>query len=204
MASESDVLVPPINYAMLCPGVHRSGYPNKKSFPFLKSLKLKTILFLCPESYAEANVDFCNANGITLRNVQMQGNKEPFVDIPEEQMNEALSIVTDARNHPLLIHCNKGKHRTGAVCGCLRRLQGWCLTSTFQEYVRFAGDKARGGDQQFIELYVPVVRHVSMHHVARWVAMTQHVLLVEAPPVVDGTADAEPDAASAAAAVAKA
>ena len=39
-----EVLVPPINFALVVPGVYRSGHPNKKNFGFLKQLKLKGIM----------------------------------------------------------------------------------------------------------------------------------------------------------------
>lgn len=90
--------------------------------------------------------------------------------------------MPDVRNHPLLIHCKRGKvlcdyfvlsafsydwnlqticasfdstvqHRTGCLVGCLRRLQRWCLSSVFDEYQRFAAAKARVTDQRFIELF---------------------------------------------------
>lgn len=43
------------------------------------------------------------------------GNKEPFVSIPEEKIVAALSTILDRRNHPMLIHCNKGKVRRPLV-----------------------------------------------------------------------------------------
>ncbi|XP_054800007.1 probable tyrosine-protein phosphatase DSP4, partial [Prosopis cineraria] len=78
---------------------------------------------------------------------------EPFVNIPEHTVREALQVVLDVRNHPVLIHCKRGKHRTGCIVGCLRRLQRWCLSSVFDEYQRFAAAKARVSDQRFIELF---------------------------------------------------
>jgi len=75
------------------------------------------------------------------------------VDIPEDAIRDALLVLLDSRNHPILIHCNKGKHRTGCLVGCLRKLQRWSLTSIFDEYRRFAGTKVRVLDQQFIELF---------------------------------------------------
>lgn len=53
----------------------------------------------------------------------------------------------------MLIHCNKGKHRTGCLVGCLRKLQQWSLTMIFDEYRRFSFPKPRSMDQEFIELY---------------------------------------------------
>jgi hypothetical protein len=38
------VLVPPLNFAMVAPGVYRSGHPNKHNFPFLEKLGLKVIV----------------------------------------------------------------------------------------------------------------------------------------------------------------
>ncbi|KAJ6329457.1 hypothetical protein OIU77_011018 [Salix suchowensis] len=72
---------------------------------------------------------------------------EPFVNIPQDTIREALKVVLDAKNHPVLIHCKRGKHRTGCLVGCLRKLQKWCLTSIFDEYQRFAAAKARVADQ---------------------------------------------------------
>jgi tyrosine-protein phosphatase SIW14 len=37
-------LVPPLNFAMIAPGVYRSGHPNKQNFAFLRKLGLKTIM----------------------------------------------------------------------------------------------------------------------------------------------------------------
>ncbi|KAJ4891503.1 Phosphotyrosine protein phosphatases superfamily protein [Raphanus sativus] len=78
---------------------------------------------------------------------------EPFVNIPDYKIREALKVLLDEKNHPLLIHCNRGKHRTGCLVGCMRKLQKWCLTSIFDEYQRFAAAKARVSDQRFMELF---------------------------------------------------
>lgn len=61
--------------------------------------------------------------------------QEPFDNIPEDVICRALVAILDKRNHPVLIHCNKGKHRTGCLIGCIRRLQSWSLTSIFDECV---------------------------------------------------------------------
>lgn len=70
-----------------------------------------------------------------------------------QAIREALQVILDVRRHPVLIHCNKGKHRTGCLVGCLRKVQRWSLTSIFDEYRRYAGTKTRDLDQQFIELF---------------------------------------------------
>ncbi|KAJ3080338.1 hypothetical protein HK102_003127 [Quaeritorhiza haematococci] len=176
-------LVPTENFNMICNGVYRSAFPKKKNFPFLKKLGLKSILTLILEDYPELNKKFLDENNITLFQFGVAGNKEPFVDIPEDTICAALSVILDKRNHPcsryfeyfvasaltyipplsfltalclrpaVLIHCNKGKHRTGCLVGCLRKLQHWSHTSIFDEYRRFSHPKSRSMDQQFIELF---------------------------------------------------
>ncbi len=105
------------------------------------------------EDYPEQNRKFLDDNNIRLFQFGVPGNKEPFVDIPVDVIQEALSVLCDVRNHPILIHCNKGKHRTGCLVGCLRKMQHWTNTSIFEEYRRFSYPKSRSMDQQFIELF---------------------------------------------------
>ena len=145
--------IPPENFAMVWGGIYRSSYPSKRNFTFLLSLKLRTIVYLCHEEYPELNCAFMQEHGVQLLQFGLDGNKEPFDEIAESTIRRALSAVTDACNHPLLIHCNQGKHRTGCLIGCLRKLQQWSLVAIFDEYRRFAGSKARVVDQQFIERF---------------------------------------------------
>ncbi|KAK8965243.1 putative tyrosine-protein phosphatase [Platanthera guangdongensis] len=148
-----ELFVPPLNFANVDNGVFRSGFPNAANFSFLQTLKLRSVLCLCPEPYPDASMEFLKLNGIRLFQFGIEGAKEPFVNIPEDTIREALKVVLDATNHPILIHCKRGKHRTGCLVGCLRKLQRWCLTSVFDEYQRFAAAKTRISDQRFIELF---------------------------------------------------
>lgn len=52
----------------------------------------------------------------------------------------------DDKNHPILIACNRGKHRAGLLSALLRRLQGWSLTMTFDEYKRFFASTNSAGE----------------------------------------------------------
>ncbi|XP_039121034.1 probable tyrosine-protein phosphatase DSP4 isoform X1 [Dioscorea cayenensis subsp. rotundata] len=155
---EEELFVPPLNFSVVDHGVFRSGFPDTANFSFLETLKLSSIICLCPESYPEANTEFLRSHGIKLFQFGIEGGKpfflqEPFVNIPEDTIREALKVVLDVRNHPLLIHCKRGKHRTGCLVGCLRKLQKWCLSSVFDEYQRFAAAKARVSDQRFMERF---------------------------------------------------
>lgn len=83
MSAPAGIVVPPLNFAMVSPGIYRSGYPRPVNHSFLRSIKLKTIIYLCPEDYSEANIKFCEEENVALLQFGIQGNKEPFVDMPE-------------------------------------------------------------------------------------------------------------------------
>lgn len=147
-------ITPPENFSPVIGQIYRSSFPRVENFEFLRDrLKLKSILVLIPEEYPLENVEFLNQSGIRLFQVGMSGNKEPFVNLPNDMLTKALEIVLNPANQPILIHCNRGKHRTGCLVGCIRKLQNWSLTMIFDEYRRFAFPKARALDQQFIEMY---------------------------------------------------
>lgn len=138
--------------------------------------------FLLPLSLSFVASNDHLAIGIRLFQFPIPGNKEPFVHIPDDKIVAAMQVLLDSRNHPLLVHCNKGKvslfpiilkkdlfsekralilcfsfscvqHRTGCLIGVLRRLQTWSLTAIFDEYRRYSHPKSRQMDLQFIEAF---------------------------------------------------
>ncbi|XP_078447541.1 inositol diphosphatase DSP3-like [Wolffia australiana] len=150
---EPECLAPPANFAMVDFGIYRSGLPEPANFSYLDSLGIRTIVYLCPEPYPEANAAFVQERGIRLCQFGIDGTKGPFANISKDTMMRALTVILDVRNHPVLIHCKRGKHRTGCVVGCFRKLQSWCLASVFDEYQRHAAAKTRVSDLRFIEAF---------------------------------------------------
>jgi tyrosine-protein phosphatase SIW14 len=151
---EEDVeYLAPENFSMVEVGVYRSAFPRTKNLEFLKNLNLKSVVSLVPEDYPTAMLDFYTANGIELLSHGLDGNKWPFKEIDKEGLQRVLQDILDPARRPLLIHCNKGKHRTGTVCGSLRKIRGWALSSIFNEYLLFAAPKSRLEDQQMIETF---------------------------------------------------
>ncbi|KAJ9703267.1 hypothetical protein PVL29_004881 [Vitis rotundifolia] len=147
------VYVPPSNFSMVEENIFRSGLPSPINFPFLETLNLRSIIYLCPEPYPEENCKFLQSQNIRLFQFGIEGKKEPPVAMSTDTISEALKVLIDVRNHPILIHCKRGKHRTGCLVGCLRKLQNWCLSSVIEEYQRFAGAKSRINDMKFMETY---------------------------------------------------
>lgn len=146
-----DVVVPPLNFDMVAPGVYRSGHPNERNFAFLQRLNLKSIMYIANDDYRENMTEWARREGIQVFHHRVSVNKEPFAEMDEAEVAQALSHMLDERNLPMLVHCNKGKYRVGCVMGCVRRLQGWSHISILEEYARFAGDKI--ADEEFIEMF---------------------------------------------------
>lgn len=89
----------------------------------------------------------------------------PLPPPTEPLIIQALTLLLQVSTFPALVCCNMGRHRTGTVVGCWRKLQRWALSSILEEYRRYAGMKVRvlneqvgvnSGEmltQQFIELF---------------------------------------------------
>jgi tyrosine-protein phosphatase SIW14 len=146
-------LLPPDNFGAVIPSsVYRSSFPLPENFSFLGSLKLKTILTLVPKPFPDAYVEFMESNGIRQIVIPIAANKD-VVCIEDTTMIQALGVVLDRSHYPLLIHCNKGKHRTGCTVACLRKIQGEGNRSALHEYHTYAGSKARSLDETFIRSF---------------------------------------------------
>jgi hypothetical protein len=61
------------------------------------------------EQYGVSHMDFLRENGIAHFRVIVQANKNPEEKTPDHVINGILEILLNKTNHPILIHCNKGK-----------------------------------------------------------------------------------------------
>ncbi|KAI8339042.1 putative tyrosine phosphatase family protein [Chlamydoabsidia padenii] len=149
----SQHFIPPVNFGMIEEDLYRSGQPNELNFPFLEKLALKNIAWLAPEEPNQRFLDFIDDQEIQLHHLGVVSSVNAWDPITEEAVLEALELILNPRNYPMMIMCNLGRHRTGTIVGCLRKLQRWNLTSIFEEYRRYAGPKVRLLNEQFIELF---------------------------------------------------
>jgi tyrosine-protein phosphatase SIW14 len=138
----------PANFGIVVPGVYRSGFPQSEDYAFIEGLKLKTIVTLVQKEFPQGYDAFLHRNGIKHAVFDMKGTKKEA--IPTATMQSILRVVLDRRNHPLLIHCNHGKHRTGCVIGVIRKLSGWNLSNIITEYKSYAEPKTRECDIDYI------------------------------------------------------
>ncbi|KAF1981114.1 hypothetical protein K402DRAFT_408670 [Aulographum hederae CBS 113979] len=145
-------LIPPPNYGSVVNGaIYRSGFPAPENFSFLASLKLKTIITLViPEEDVTDYAVFMDEQGIKNIQIPLPANKD-IIKVDPASVMRVLGHVMDKASHPVLIHCNKGKHRTGCVVGCFRKCQGEAKSNIHAEYHNYADPKARALDKAFID-----------------------------------------------------
>lgn len=149
------LLVPPLNFALVAEDVYRSGHPLEVNYPFLTNLGLRTIVYIGDrkESDNEGYKAWANGQNINWIHFYEKSAKEPFTENDKLVIKKTLEIILDSRNLPVLVHSNKGKHRVGVLVGVMRMLvHGWSLATIFDEYIKFAAGKG-DADLEFIEMF---------------------------------------------------
>ena len=124
------------------------------------TLIFPSLLFLLPPSSSFFSILNNSAGFVAdhgIRFVHLRGDEAGAVAVSasmvdEDTVVEALTVLLDRKSHPVLVCCGLGRHNTGTVVACLRKLQRWNLTSIFEEYRRYAGSKRRLSEQ-FVEFF---------------------------------------------------
>nr|OQO29590.1 hypothetical protein B0A51_03671 [Rachicladosporium sp. CCFEE 5018] len=130
--------------------IFRSAFPQDRNLRFLECLNVKSVLCFVPTEPTAAYLEYLSIAGISHKRVDILANKDGNVATTVESVCEALLVTMDIANYPLYIHCNQGKHRTGCVIACMRKVQGWRMSDILHEYDTYASPKARPGDIEFI------------------------------------------------------
>lgn len=145
-------LLPPPNFGAVTDyKVFRSAFPQDRNLDFLDALGVKTLLCFVDTDPSEGYLEFIRTNGATRLRIDISPNKEGKVKTSVDSICEALLVVLDAANYPLYIHCNQGRHRTGCVIACMRKVQGWPMEAIVAEYEAYSNPKSRPGDLEFIK-----------------------------------------------------
>ncbi|OCF33992.1 cytoplasmic protein [Kwoniella heveanensis CBS 569] len=134
------VVVPPINFSLVAPGIYRSGHPNRKNFAFLRRLNLRGIIYVeGTEPYRQDSMDFVTSSELQLYRFDLSKEADLHTVEGKKRLEGLLGVLLDKRNHPLLVHDDTGKGSATLVCALIRRIQGWSLTGAFAEGDMFSG-----------------------------------------------------------------
>lgn len=98
---------------------------------------------------------FVATRGIRRTILDVEPNKEGKVKTNLGTLCYAILFALNPQNHPVYIHCNQGRHRTGCVVACIRKIQQWPMHEILEEYSTYATPKPREGDIQLIKDFDP-------------------------------------------------
>lgn len=78
--------------------------------------------------------DYARSRGVRVVHLPIESRKP----VPDEYIQAFFNIVDDPANHPVLVHCSAGRHRTGLLCGLYRvERQGWSIERAAEEMLSF-------------------------------------------------------------------
>jgi tyrosine-protein phosphatase SIW14 len=89
-----DNLWAPLGFAYVSPGIYRSAYPRKKTWSFIESLRLKSMICVSPSDIKDDLIDFCKVKGINLVLNNIGHNQEPFIVMSSSAMTTTLNFLS--------------------------------------------------------------------------------------------------------------
>lgn len=114
------------NLHKITDNLYRSAQPTTEGMKNLSAFGIKTVINL-RNSHSDLD-EICNLP-LTAKRIEIfAGN------LKDEYVTEFLSIVDDSTAYPILVHCQHGADRTGALCAMYRILrQGWTPDEAIDE-----------------------------------------------------------------------
>lgn len=111
------------------PDLYRSAQPTRDGFRKLAGLGVKTVLDVAG---GLGDTQIAQGTAVTLLHVPMSA-----FGLRDERVLQALRILADPANRPLVIHCRQGADRTGAIVALYRVVvQGWTKQDAIREMDR--------------------------------------------------------------------
>jgi tyrosine-protein phosphatase SIW14 len=87
-----------------------------------------------PDQWEEKYCDAEEINFVRLSPQHWESGDEHAPPPVDENVRQFLAVMNDPRNHPVLIHCFGGVHRTGAYCAIYRmEFEGWSNSRAMNE-----------------------------------------------------------------------
>ncbi len=140
--------------------LYRSGQPDDE-FDWERleqKLDIQTVINLRPwdedgGEWTAEEIDETDEHGVTLVNLPMRDTAVPS----QTQADAFMQIVRDPARWPVLVHCKRGKDRTGTMCALYRiHVQGWSVERAVAELRDIDGDDPLNeGVDEFLRTYRP-------------------------------------------------
>ncbi len=158
-------------FSIVSPALLRGAAPGQAGLELLKQGGVKTIIDLRGEKQELNYSEEQSAKNLGLQYVRLpMRHLDP---IPQSYIKRFTRIVEDPANHPVYVHCEQGKDRTGAMVALYRlKTSGWSPTQAYREMLSF----------DFHPLFRPLVQSV-------WSYSNQLGFNEPLPPMTDAVDD---------------
>lgn len=136
------------NFGQINDRYYRGAQPDGRDYADLAALGVKTVIDLTRDG-EEAEQQLVEAAGMRFHRIPMTTWDRPS----ESAVAQFLKLVTDPANLPVYVHCQGGRHRTGAMTAVYRITQdGWTADQAYAEMkkYRFEGFPGHPELKQFV------------------------------------------------------
>ena len=121
------------NFGRINENYYRGAQPEARDWADLKALGVKTVIDLTKDGRSE--------EGYLVEHAGMKFYRIPMTtdDTPSTaQITQFLKLVNDPANFPVYVHCQGGRHRTGAMTAVYRMTNdGWSAERAYQEMKQY-------------------------------------------------------------------
>jgi len=108
--------------------LYRAAQPDREAMLEIEKMGIKTVL-----SLRNFHDDYKAAKGTSIKLLEVPINTW---EISDKEITQALRIMIDRSNYPLLVHCLHGADRTGTVIAMYRIVvQGWPKDEALRELI---------------------------------------------------------------------
>lgn len=125
----------PDEFSIVEAGLFSARVISECSFPFIRSLNLKTIVLLDPGAPSQSTVDFVESENINLVHLIPETWRSSHESSQQHQtwttISEGLKYCLDERHYPLMVVSG------GGLRPLIRKLQNWTLSAVLNDYNSF-------------------------------------------------------------------
>lgn len=133
--------------------IYRSGQPGKEGLKSLATIGVRAVIDLrAAGSRSSREEQAVETLGMKYYNVPLPGLAAP----PEQRVAIILALLDDSNNWPVLIHCRRGKDRTGTIIACYRiEHDRWPNNRALAEAIDDGLNGVERGMKDYIRQYKP-------------------------------------------------
>lgn len=139
------------NFHKVNDGLYRGGQPSREGFYSLAKLGIRTVIDLrIPDGAANHEKTVVESLGMRYVHIPLHGGELPTPG----DIDHAFSILCDASQWPVFVHCREGKDRTGMIIACYRiSHDGWTNMRALAEAKSYAFREIKPAMESYITQY---------------------------------------------------